>query len=133
MMLHLVLKYGFVIFYLFAGINHFINPDLYLPLIPDYFDSYKNLINLAAGLAEVTVAILMFFRSTTKLASYITIAMLIAFIPSHIYFIQKGDLPIGDITITPLIAWVRLLIIHPVLIYWAWWLSKERVQSNTLL
>jgi uncharacterized membrane protein len=124
MQLKYMLKYLFVVFYLLAGINHFLNPSLYLPLIPDYLHNYKYAINVVSGLAELLVAFLMLFKSTTKLAAYLTIAMLIAFVPSHIYFIQKGNLPIGSFIITPIIAWVRLLIIHPLLIYWAWWLAR---------
>lgn len=120
-----ILRYLFIVFYLLAGINHFLNPNLYQPLIPDYWHQYKYVINILAGLAELLVACLMLFKLTTKLAAYLAIAMLIAFIPSHIFFIQKGNLPIGSLIITPIIAWIRLLIIHPILIYWAWWLATK--------
>lgn len=130
MNLLITLKYLFVIFYLFAGVNHFIQPNLYLPLIPDYLDVYKHAINIIAGVVEILVAVLMLLKSTVKLAGYLTIAMLVAFIPSHIYFIQKGNLLIGSFTITPLIAWIRLLIIHPLLIYWAWWLAKKSTSTE---
>lgn len=124
MKIYAILKYIFVVFYLFAGIYHFINPKLYLPLIPSYLANYKVELNILAGIAEIIVALLMVFPATQKLASWATVAMLIAFIPSHIYFIQQGNLPIGKFTITPTIAWIRLIIIHPILIYWAWWLGK---------
>jgi hypothetical protein len=51
--------------------------------------------------------------------------MLIAFIPSHIYFIQKGTFTLGSITINPTISWIRLLVVHPLLIIWAWQISKK--------
>ncbi len=125
MKLYTTLRYLFVLFYVFAGVNHFINPHLYWPLIPNYLADFKVLLNIVAGIVEVLVAVLMLNKRTVQLSSYLTIAMLIAFIPSHIYFIQKGDLQIAGITITPTIAWIRLLIVHPILIFWAWWLNKR--------
>lgn len=119
------LRYLFIIIYFFAGVNHFIKPSLYWPLIPSYLSDYKEILNILAGIAEVIVALLMCFTKTIKLSAWLTIAMLIAFIPSHVYFIQQGNLQIGSITITPIIAWLRLLIIHPLLIFWPWWLQKN--------
>lgn len=121
-----ILKYLFIVFYLIAGINHFIHPQIYYPLIPKYLSNYAVWINIAAGIAEVMIAVLMMSSQTIKLSSTLAIAMLLAFIPSHIYFIQAGNLVIGNFLITPFIAWIRLLIIHPLLIYWAWWLGKQR-------
>jgi hypothetical protein len=46
--------------------------------------------------------------------------MLIAFVPAHIYMIQIGSFSLGSFEMTPMIGWVRLLIIHPLLMYWAW-------------
>jgi uncharacterized membrane protein len=120
-----LLRFLFVFFYVFAGVNHFIHPETYLPLIPKYLGNYKEVLNILAGVVEVLVALLMLKKETIKISSYITIAMLLAFIPSHVYFIQKGDLQIAGFTITPLIAWIRLLVVHPLLIYWAWWLGKK--------
>ena len=123
-------RWLFVLVYLFAGINHFINPHWYWPLIPNYLTDYKEVINIFAGIAEVTVAILMSFKRTALLSGYCTILMLVGFIPSHIYFIQNGNLNIAGITITPTIAWIRLLLVHPILMYWAWWLGKQLSSKN---
>lgn len=111
--------YLMISFYLIGGINHFLNPSFYLPLIPDYFPQ-KELINYLAGIFELVFSIGLVFHRFRKLASYGIILMLIAFIPSHIYFIQI-DACVPDGLCTPVwVAWVRLLIIHPLLILWAW-------------
>jgi uncharacterized membrane protein len=107
-------------FYLFAGINHFINPNFYKPLLPLYLRDWSIAINYISGIAEITLGLLMLFSSTRKLAVYGIIAMLIAFIPAHIYIIQQGTFSLGSFEMTPMIGWVRLLIIHPLLMYWAW-------------
>lgn len=107
-------------FYLFAGINHFINPSFYKPLLPLYLRDWSISINFISGIAEITLGLLMLFSSTRKLASYGIITMLIAFIPAHIFMIEQGAFLLGNFEMTPMIGWVRLLIIHPILIYWAW-------------
>ncbi len=125
-----ILKYLFIAFYLVAGINHFAQPQIYYPLIPSYLSEYAVPINVVAGFAEVIIAVLMIYHNTAKLSSWLAILMLLAFIPSHIYFIQAGNLSIGNFTITPFIAWIRLILIHPLLIFWAWWLGKKLTTSK---
>ena len=109
-----------IVFYLFAGYNHFANPSFYYTIIPPYLSDWAGSINILAGIAEILLAILLIPKSTRKTAAWGIIIMLIAFIPSHIYFIQKGTFQLGSLTINPAIAWVRLLVIHPLLILWAW-------------
>jgi uncharacterized membrane protein len=106
-------------FYAFAGVYHFINPDFYDGLIPDYLPN-KDLINYLAGISEIILAIGVLFRQIRTLAIKGIILMLIAFMPSHVYFIQIGSCVEGSICVSPWIAWLRLLIIHPLLILWAW-------------
>jgi uncharacterized membrane protein len=113
----------FVLFYGGAGIYHFINPETYLPVIPDWLGDPK-VINILAGLAEIVVAILAIFPKARKQSGYLTIAMLLAFTISHIYFIQIGHCA-GEMCLDPWIGWVRLIVIHPLLIYWAYRVSNS--------
>jgi uncharacterized membrane protein len=79
---------------------------------------------MISGVAEIVLALCMIFPSTRMLASYGIIALLIAFIPAHIYMIQLGHFNLGKFQMTPTIGWIRLLMIHPVLIAWAYWLRN---------
>jgi uncharacterized membrane protein len=56
------------------------------------------------------------------------IIMLLAFIPSHIYFIQKGEFMIGTVLFNPLKSSIRLFIGQPLLILWAYWSSKSKLK-----
>lgn len=105
-------------FYVFAGVNHFINPQFYYDLIPDYLP-FHELINVVSGLAEIILGIGVIFKKTRKWSSYLLVTMLISFIPAHIYFIQIGSCVEGGMCVSEWIGWVRLLIIHPLLIWWA--------------
>lgn len=110
-------------FYVFAGVNHFINPTFYLPLIPPYF-VYPELINGVAGFAEILLGLGLLSKKTRFAASYFIIVMLGVFIFSHVYFIQLGGC-IGDGLCVPVwVGWVRLIVIHPLLMIWAWYNRK---------
>lgn len=117
-----LLLYSFIVFYAFAGIMHFVTPDIYLEVIPDWLGN-KELINYVAGAVEILIALLALFNKTRRIAGYLTIAMLIAFIISHVYFIQIGSCA-GELCIPEWIGYFRLIVIHPLLIYWALKISK---------
>ncbi len=107
------------IFYVIAGLNHFLNPEFYLPLIPDYF-LFPDTINYFSGAFEILFGIMILRDSTRKVGTYLIILMLGTFIPSHVYFIQIGGCIEGGLCVSEWIAWVRLIVIHPLLIWWAW-------------
>jgi uncharacterized membrane protein len=110
-------------FYVFAGVNHFINPQFYEPLIPDYLP-WNSFINFASGALEIIFGFGVFVKPYRKFSSRALIFLLILFIPSHVYFIQIGAC-IPDGLCTPIwVAWLRLVLIHPVLMYWAYFVSK---------
>ncbi len=114
-----------ILFYILAGYNHFVNPTFYYPIIPPYLSQWSKTLNTLSGIIEITLALFLIPHGTRKTAAWGIFIMLIAFIPSHIYFIQKGNFQLGSIEITPMIAWFRLLVIHPVLLLWAWYISKS--------
>ena len=105
-------------FYLFAGFNHFRDPEFYYGLIPDYLGD-KEFINVSSGVIEMILAIGLLVPRTRKIAASAIIAMLIAFIPSHVYFIQIGSCIEGGLCVSEWIGWFRLIIVHPLLIFWA--------------
>ncbi len=112
-----------VLFFFGAGLNHFVNQEFYLPLIPDYLP-FPIFINSLTGVLEMLLAILLIPLKTRNLAVWTLILMLIAFIPSHIYFIELGSCIKNGLCVPSWLAWLRLIIIHPLLIYWIW--SQKR-------
>jgi uncharacterized membrane protein len=108
-----------IILYAAAGINHFVQDGFYYPLIPPYF-SNPFLINIIAGVIEVVAAALLIFPITRKFGSYLIIAILLAYIPAHIYMIQMHGCMSEQICIPAWAAWVRLFPFQFVLMWWAW-------------
>ena len=74
----------FVVF----GIYHFINPKLYLNVIPLYLPKPK-LLNFLAGFFEVLFGILLLHSSSRKYAAVGIILMLIAFLMTHFYMLNN--------------------------------------------
>jgi uncharacterized membrane protein len=114
-------RLALAVFYVAAGINHFWHPEFYRPLIPDYLP-WNDWINTLSGVAEITLGILVLPAATRKIAACAIIAMLIAFIPSHLYFIQLGGCIPEGLCVPEWVGWVRLIIVHPLLIGWVWWI-----------
>lgn len=117
-----VALYAMVVLYALAGINHFRSPDNYLKIIPPYLGD-ASLLNLLAGIAEILLAVLLLFKATRKLAAMGIILLLIAFIPVHIYMLQTGFC-VGTFCAPQWLLWLRLLILQPLLMAWAWWVRK---------
>lgn len=114
------LRWLLIVFYFVAGVNHFVHPEFYLPLIPPYL-SNPELINWVSGALEILLAMGVIVPRYRRQSVVLIILMLIAFIPSHVYFIQQGACVDTEGLCTPLwVAWVRLILVHPLFMWWAW-------------
>lgn len=114
--------------YFFAGVNHFIKPDMYERMIPPFF-RYFSLINYATGFIEIFLAILLIIPRSRSFAGKAIMVMLIAFIPVHVYMIYTGWCP-GERCTPQWVLWVRLIVLQPLLIWLAWWVSRGRVSGG---
>ena len=116
-----------ILFYLVAGANHFRDPSSYIKIIPHYLP-YPKVLNLLAGFCEISFALLLIFPQTRRFAAWGIILMLIAFLPVHISMIGEAPVQLGSFVVTPLLAWVRILVLQTLLILWAWWYARGRDQ-----
>lgn len=111
------------VFYLVGGINHFLHPDSYYPLIPVYLP-FHSFINIASGISEIVFGGLLIFPAYRKTGAFGIIALLILFIPAHIYMIQRGGCMSPQMCVPVWVAWVRLFPLQFILIAWARWYAK---------
>src|ERR1700760_3002458 len=109
-----------IVFYLAAGVNHFYNPASYYKIIPPYIPC-PLAVNVLAGFFELLFAMMLIFKKTRSIAAWGIILMLLAFLPVHISMIGDAPLKLGSLAVTPLLAWIRLVVLQPLLILWAWW------------
>jgi len=104
----------FAVFFLAAGINHFLNPEFYLKIMPPYLPWHLALV-LISGAAEFVLGAGLLFSKTQKLAAWGLIALLIAVFPANLHMAMHPEL-YPDIPIVAL--WLRLPL-QAVLILWA--------------
>jgi len=111
-----LLAFGFVL----AGINHFINADFYLKMMPPFLPAHLFLIYLS-GVFEVTLGILLLIPKFTRLAAWGLIALLIAVFPANIFMAQHTEL-FPEFSQTALYLRLPLQL---VIIAWAYWLARR--------
>ncbi len=108
--------YIMVLFYLLAGINHFIHPQFYIRIIPDYLP-WPAALNYLAAVAEITLALMLCVQQTRKAASIGLALLLILFILVHIDMLEKS-LRL-ETSAAPWYLAIGRLVLQPFLIWWA--------------
>ncbi len=103
------------VFFTVAGINHFVNPGMYVKIIPDYLPAPEAL-NLISGAAEVAGGLGVFIPGLRKAAGWGLIALLIAVFPANIQMVFDGW-PGGGVPAW--VLWARLPL-QGVFVWWVW-------------
>lgn len=104
-----------------AGLNHFLNPDFYLSVMPDWLP-YHDLANWSSGVAEIILGVLLLPERTRRFAAWMIIAMLsVFFFLIHIPMVFHYE-------VNSLMFWIAVIRIplQVVLIRWAWKFAKRR-------
>lgn len=65
--------------YCIAGINHFINPEFYLSILPSWLPTHSFLVQ-SSGIAEIILSIGILIPFTRKISAWGIIMMLIVFL-----------------------------------------------------
>lgn len=108
------------IIYILAGINHFLNPNFYLKIMPSYLPYPLPLVYLS-GLAEIISGILLIPVKTRKLGAWCVIALLVAVFPANV---QMSISEYGKGGLMFYLSLIRLPF-QFVLIYWAYLFTKD--------
>jgi uncharacterized membrane protein len=113
-----VLLWMMGVFYLVAGLAHFLRPDFYLPMMPPWLPAHRELI-FVSGVAEAGLGLTVFVPGLRRIAAWGIIALLIAIFPANLH-IALHDVPLFGATHGAGVwNWVRLPF-QAVLIAWAW-------------
>ena len=110
---------GLSVFFIYFGVDHFINPDFYLSIMPPSFPLHLEAVYIS-GLFEILGGIGVLLSKTRKLAGWGLFALLIAVYPANIYMALTPE-AFPEI---PLSALYFRLILQFLFFYWAYSVTR---------
>ncbi len=124
-----ILRLLLSVFFIFAGVMHFVAPAKYLAIMPPILPWPLALIYLS-GAAEIAGGLGVLFRRTRRAAGVFLIALLVAVLPANIYGALHG-MRIGDWDVPAWMLWARLPL-QALFIWWVWnacWKAETRSRN----
>ena len=114
-----IVRYLLGVFFVVAGANHFISPDLYLEMMPSWLPLHGPAV-FWSGVAEVAGGLMLFFDRTARVGGIFLILLLIAIFPANVNAaIDPGSVPRLE-DVPPSLLWLRLPL-QPLLMLLIWW------------
>ena len=106
-------------FFVNVGVDHFINPEFYLAIMPAYLPLHSEAVYIS-GVFEVLGGISVLIPRLRSAAGWGLVALLIAVFPANIYMALNTDLfP----EISPTLLYIRL-VFQFIFIYWAYKVTR---------
>ena len=102
-----------------AGVGHFLNPEMFVKIVPPYLPAPKLLV-LISGVVEIVLGVLLLVPRVSRLAAWGIIALLVAVFPANVYMFQHAE----SFEI-PRWALLARLPLQALLIYWAYRYTKR--------
>ena len=87
-----VLIYVYVLFFVWAGLNHFLNPQFYDAIVPSFIP-YPRIVHQFTGILEILIPLL-FFTKYRKEATIMMIILLVILYGANLY-VWIYNLPYG--------------------------------------
>jgi len=119
-----VLLWVMAAFYVVGGLNHLMNPEFYVAIVPPGLPNPEWL-NVISGLAEIVLGVFVLEPRVRVLAAWGIVALLIAVFPANLWVaLANIGLPGGEPgTGNAVFNWVRLPF-QGLFIVWAWWYTR---------
>jgi len=108
--------YALSLFFVLAGVNHFLSPDFYLPMMPDYLPWHVELVQVS-GLLEIVGGVGVLVPRLRRFAGLGLIALLVAIYPANVNMALHPE-RFPDL---PRWALYARLPFQLAFIAWAWW------------
>ena len=112
--------FGLSVFFVYFGIDHFINPDFYLSIMPPAFPLHAEAVYIS-GFFEILGGICVLIPSLRQLAGWGLVALLISVYPANIYMAITPE-AFPDISIGLLYFRLPLQFLF---IYWAYSITRS--------
>ncbi|MFT5353206.1 MAG: putative membrane protein [Polyangiales bacterium] len=117
--LRTALRLVFGLFFIAGGINHFLNEEFYLAIMPSYLPAHGALVFIS-GVVEVVVGLAVLAPRLRPYSGWAAVATLLAVFPANIHMaLHPEDFP----DLPSLGLWVRLPL-QFLFIAWAIWTTR---------
>lgn len=100
-----VSRYIMSLFYVSVGINHFLNPEWFVKIIPPILLEFDYQLVFLSGVCEVMFGLLILIPKARYYAAWGLILTLAAVFPANIYLAQTNGVAMDT---TAAVAWYRL-------------------------
>ena len=118
-----IVRYLLGVFFVVAGANHFISPDVYLEMMPSWLPLHGPAV-FWSGVAEVAGGLMLFFDRTARAGGIFLILLLVAVFPANVNAaIDPGSVPQFE-DIPPWLLWLRLPL-QPLLAVLIWVATRD--------
>ena len=100
-----VSRYIMSLFYVSVGINHFLNPEWFIKIVPPILLEFDYQLVFLSGVCEVMFGLLILIPKARYYAAWGLILTLAAVFPANIYLAQTNGVAMDT---TAAVAWYRL-------------------------
>ncbi len=100
-----VSRYIMSLFYVSVGINHFLNPEWFVKIVPPFLLEFDYQLVYLSGVCEVMFGLLILIPKARYYAAWGLILTLAAVFPANIYLAQTNGVAMDT---TAAVAWYRL-------------------------
>jgi len=80
-----ILKILLALFIIYAGVQHFLNPDFFMKVIPPFLMDMGLPIVYISGVIEIAIGVLMLIPKYEVQGTYAFFLLMLAFLPLHIW------------------------------------------------
>ena len=123
--LRTALRIVFGLLFIGGGINHFINPEFYVAIMPSYLPAHGALVFIS-GVVEIIVGLAVLTPKLRPHSGWAAVATLLAVFPANIHMaLHPEDFP----DLPALGLWIRLPL-QFLLIAWAIWTTRVQQTST---
>ena len=105
--------------FIFAGVNHFLNPDFFVAIMPPYLPLHLELV-LLSGVFEILGGVAVLVPGVRSLAGWGLILLLLAVFPANLHMALNPEL-FPDVSSSALYLRLPLQIVF---IAWAYWATR---------
>jgi len=124
MKFHQLMTALFAVLFVAAGLNHFINMDFYVSIMPPYLPAQVELV-MISGVFEVLGGVGLMLKQTRHLAAIGVVLLMLAVFPANLYMAME---PERFEQFSVLALYLRLPL-QCLLIAWAWWIFQHSEKS----